>query len=44
MRIRFSRLALTLGTVALVLGSAGPAPTAEPTRDQRHRDHRGRGR
>jgi uncharacterized surface protein with fasciclin (FAS1) repeats len=33
MRIRFSRLALTLGAVALVLGSAGPAPTAEPTRD-----------
>jgi uncharacterized surface protein with fasciclin (FAS1) repeats len=33
MRIQFSRLALTLGAVALVVGSAGPAQTAEPTKD-----------
>ena len=33
MRVRLSHLALTLGAVALVLKSAGPAPTAEPTRD-----------
>jgi uncharacterized surface protein with fasciclin (FAS1) repeats len=33
MRIHFSRLALTLGAVALVVGSAAPAQTAEPTKD-----------
>jgi uncharacterized surface protein with fasciclin (FAS1) repeats len=33
MRIRFSRLVVTLGVVALVVGSAGPARTAEPTKD-----------
>src|SRR5512144_129098 len=33
MRVSFSRVALTLGAVALIVGSAGPAQTAEPTKD-----------
>src|SRR5512144_2590342 len=33
MRVSFSRLALTLGAVALIVASAGPAQTAEPTKD-----------
>jgi hypothetical protein len=42
MRVSFSRVALTLGAVALIVGSAGPAQTAEPTKG--HRDHRCPGR
>jgi uncharacterized surface protein with fasciclin (FAS1) repeats len=33
MHVPFSRFALTLGALALVVGSAGPAHTAEPTKD-----------
>jgi uncharacterized surface protein with fasciclin (FAS1) repeats len=33
MRVSFSRVALALGAVALIVGSAGPAQTAEPTKD-----------
>ena len=33
MRIPFRRTALALGAVALLVGSAGPARTAEPTKD-----------
>jgi uncharacterized surface protein with fasciclin (FAS1) repeats len=34
MRVPFSRIALTFGAVALIVGSAaGPARTAEPTKD-----------
>jgi uncharacterized surface protein with fasciclin (FAS1) repeats len=33
MRVPFTRVALALGAVALIVGSAGPAQTAEPTKD-----------
>jgi uncharacterized surface protein with fasciclin (FAS1) repeats len=33
MRVSFSRVALALGAVALIVGSAGPAQTAELTKD-----------
>ena len=33
MRVSFSRVALALGAIALIVGSAGPAQTAEPTKD-----------
>lgn len=33
MRVHFSRIALTLGVFALIVGSAGRAQTAEPTQD-----------
>ncbi|HEY1275885.1 MAG TPA: fasciclin domain-containing protein [Thermoleophilaceae bacterium] len=33
MRVSFSRVALALGAVALIVGSAGPAQTAGPTKD-----------
>jgi uncharacterized surface protein with fasciclin (FAS1) repeats len=33
MKVPFTRVALALGAVALLVGSAGPAQTAEPTKD-----------
>jgi uncharacterized surface protein with fasciclin (FAS1) repeats len=33
MRVTFSRIAVAFGAVALIVGSAAPAQTAEPTRD-----------
>jgi uncharacterized surface protein with fasciclin (FAS1) repeats len=33
MHVLFSRFALALGALALIVGSAGPAQTAEPTKD-----------